>query len=147
MNNKRLAIVITILVILLIGVLILIFKNDAGNGNIDNVERIITNENGHKKEDIEETFDMIEDMFNTKDYKGCTLNKITYPVKTQELGVNSEESYKDNYNAEEVIQLIYEFTTNSKPATGLGSNEDYEYKAVFAKIDGKWILKDLGQGM
>ncbi len=145
MNKQRRIISIIILVILSIGALFLIFYGNE-KGNIDDVERIITNENGHKREDVEETFDMIEKEFNTKDYKGCKLRKIIYPSEKREIGKDIEKSYREEYNAEEVIYLTFEFITNRRPATGLVANEDYEYNAVFAKIDGKWILKKYGQG-
>lgn len=145
-NYKKIIITIIVLTVFIIGGIFVVFRNNNAKGNIDNVERIILKENGHKREDIEKTFDMIEEKFNTKDYKDCVLNKITYVGEFLMNDKNIEESYKESYKAEEVIYLKVEFTTGKHPAVGLVTDNDYTYKAVFIKKENIWTLKEFGQG-
>lgn len=139
MKNKKMIFVIMVSCIFILVGMFAVSNPRRSKGNIDNVERIIVSENEHKREDIESAFDMIEKKFNTKEYKGCELNKIIYVGDSQ-----TEENYKEKY--EDALYLKVEFTTDKKPAVGLVANEDYEYKAVFVKHKGNWILKVYGQG-
>lgn len=144
-KGKKIIIAIIGIVFVFIGMFAFLNLNKKV-GNIDSVERIIKDENSHKREDIEHTFDMIEEDFNTKDYKDCVLNKITYSGQFLVNGNSLEESYKESNEAEEAIILEVNFTTGKHPAVGLVSDNDYTYKAVFIKKENNWILKEYGQG-
>ena len=145
-NKKEMALAVFILIIFVLIGSFIIYRDYNAKGNISKVERIIKDENGHRKEDIEKTFDMIEDKFNAKDYKDCILNKITYFGNFMVDGKYLEESYKDSYNADEVITLVIDFTTGKHPSVSFVKDNEYTYKAVFVKKENSWMLKEYGQG-
>ena len=89
----------------------------------------------YTKEDIQSAANVVKKYFN-KNFKGCTLNEITYN-DADSLDLINNYTLEDT--TKESIVLLSEFTTNSKGGDGsLNPNETYENWAwVLSRAEGE----------
>lgn len=151
MIKKYIKLFIIIIICLTITSIYKIYESYYAVGRIDNVKKIIENNDNHKREDIESVMQLIAKEFNTKDYKGCTLEKITYTsdysfsnnkVGEKPILKSKEEYLKEEYAADEVMMFSIEYKRNMFSTQGPSNN--VPSNIVYILKDGKWKLATWG---
>lgn len=97
----------------------------------------------YTKEDIQSAVNVVKKYFR-KNFKGCTLNQITYNDTDSLEQINN---YMPEDSTNESIALFAEFTTDSKGCDGsLNPNETYEnYLWVLSRAEGEeWRIINYG---
>lgn len=149
--TKHYIIFISIIIILTMNFLYITYANYYSVGRIDNVERIIKEDDNHKRKYIEQAMDFVEKEFNTENFKGCILEKIvythSYSYSTTSDGeelilISKEEDIKEKYGADEVIMLEIEYHMNFYSIRG--SSNYVPADIVCVHKNGKWEIVSWG---
>lgn len=148
---KHYIIFISIIIILTMNFLYITYANYYSLGRIDDVERIIKEDNNHKRKYIEEAMNFVEKKFNTEDFKGCILEKIAYThgyshSTTSDNGeliwISQEDKIKKEYDADEVIMLEIEYRMNFYSIRGSINYVPADIVCVYK--NGKWEIVSWG---